>query len=69
MSVRAAAGAFIPINGQRCSRSGFDLVKSRSEAVVAESECRKRDVNDGEEKGGGGAGKSCGKTNIETAGL
>lgn len=40
------------MNGQGCSQSGFDLVKSLSEAAVADSECRKRDGNtarDGEE--------------------
>lgn len=33
------------MNGQCCTQSGFDLVKSLSEAGVADSECRKRDVN------------------------
>lgn len=31
--------------GQCCTQSGFDLVKSPSEAGVADSECGKRDVN------------------------
>lgn len=33
------------MNGQCCTQSGFDLVKSLSESGAADSERRKRDVN------------------------